>query len=354
MGKTRIYVGLLLALPLLFGCNARRDVMAKLDDAKARIRGDVRTAPIVVKVLPAGESASEASFSYVGSVEAGTSLVITANNSGTLRDFSCRAGQSVSAGQVIANVESQSIRSAFEMAESTLQQANDGYERVRKVYESGAVAEVKMVEIETDLAKAKAAYSAASKALENCSVKAPVSGVIDEVYATAGSEVIAAAPLVRIIDMNSREIHFSVPESEISSLKVGERVSVDIPALDRTVSATVSSKGMVASSISHSYECVLDHISDMSSLMPGMVCKVRVSRPSGAAALIPASAVMTDRDGRYVWTVDSDGIVGKQYITVGGYSGNGIIVEDALPEGSRVIVEGSRKVSTGMKVETTE
>ena len=43
-------------------------------------------------------------------------------------------------------------------------------------------------------------------------------------------------------------------------------------------------------------------------------------------------------------------LVCKTYIKVGGYSGNGIVVEDGLPQGQRVITEGSRKVSTGMKV----
>ena len=41
-------------------------------------------------------------------------------------------------------------------------------------------------------------------------------------------------------------------------------------------------------------------------------------------------------------------------MTVTGYSGTGIVVCDSFPEGMRVIVEGSRKVSTGMKVKTVE
>ena len=66
--------------------------------------------------------------------------------------------------------------------------------------------------------------------------------------------------------------------------------------------------------------------------------------------VIPASAVLTDEGGRYVWTVNDENRVVKTYIRVNGYSGKGVVVEDGLNEGLRVIVDGSRKVSSGMKV----
>ena len=85
-----------------------------------------------------------------------------------------------------------------------------------------------------------------------------------------------------------------------------------------------------------------------------MVCKVHVESEDGGYLIIPASAVMTDMDGRYIWGVSPEDTVCKTYITVGGYAGDGIIVKEGLAEGDRIIVEGSRKVSTGMKVKAEE
>ena len=357
--KTIIIPVLAAALFAVSACGGVKErhaeVKAKIEDAKSKLRGEVHTEPVTVRVLPiAGEGATVATHTYVGTVEASKTATVSANNPGTLGQFRLKAGDKISAGQVIAKVESQTIRSSYDMAKSTLARARDGYERVSKVYSSGSVAPVKMVEVESELAQAQAAYDAAEKALWHCTVKSPISGTVAEVYATDGSEVSIAAPLVKIVDTRSGEVHFPVPESEIASIRVGDVASVEIPALGKAIQARVSSKGVVASSLSHSYDCTLALPGGDSGIMPGMVCKVSFSGSGSSATVIPANAVLTDMDGRYVWTVDPEGVVGKTYITVGGYSGTGIIVEDGLPEGLRVIVEGSRKVSTGMKVNTVE
>ena len=67
----------------------------------------------------------------------------------------------------------------------------------------------------------------------------------------------------------------------------------------------------------------------------------------------PASAVRTHRDGSYVCAV-RDGKVRKAYVTIGGFSGEGVIVESGLAAGDKVIVEGGQKVSGGMSVKEME
>ena len=89
---------------------------------------------------------------------------------------------------------------------------------------------------------------------------------------------------------------------------------------------------------------------NVAGLMPGMVCKIYRMAEEGRCVVIPASVVRTDGTGRYVWTVSPDSRVEKKYITVGGFSGKGIIVDSGLEEGEKVITEGTQKVSGGMKV----
>ena len=237
------------------------------------------------------------------------------------------------------------------MADAVLAQAEDGYRRLSQVYESGSVADVKMVEVRTQLDRARASARAAQKALDDCTVKAPFDGVIGEVFAEQGVDMNAIEPLVRLMDISSVEISFSVPEKEIGSIAPGDRFSVDVPAMGGTAFlATVKSKGISASRLSHSYECTLSPSMPVKGLMPGMVCKVYGRTQNGSSIVIPASVVRTDGTGRYVWTVTSENTVEKRYITAGGFSGKGIVVDSGLEEGDKVITEGTQKVSGGMKV----
>lgn len=342
------------AMMLCTSCADKEKVKEKLAQQAAYLHKTQTADPVTVKVITAGSEEFTSSSNFVGRVEPSKSALVISPYPGTLLELNAVKGRKVAKGTVIAKVDSESLRSAYEIAKSTLEQAQDGYDRVEKVYGNGSVTEVKMVEIRTKLEQAKAAEKAARQALDECEIKAPFSGVIGEVYCQKGELLTAAAPVVQILDVESVEIHFSVPEKEYSHIALGDKAEVEIPALDRTVTGSVAVKGISASPLSHAYDFTLKNIDDSRSLMPGMVCKVRVKSESDSMLVIPASAVMTDMEGRYIWGVDENDKVCKTYVTVGGYADKGIIVSEGIEEGDRIIVEGSRKVSTGMKVKVEE
>lgn len=325
----------------------------KMFDNTVGNKAEVPTGPVRVKVIPVTVGESVNSVCYVGTVEPSRQVTLSTPSSGTLSQLSVTKGGYVHQGQVIAKVESQSVRSAYDMAVSKLAQAEDAYERIQKVNATGSVPPVKIVEIETALAQAKAMKEAAERSLSQCTIRAPFPGTVEDVYVERGVELSIAAPVVKIVDISKIEIRFSIPENEIAGIAIGDKARVEIPALSKETTATVSSKGVVASMLSHSYDCSLGRIADQSGLMPGMVCKVFLERGGMGGIVLPATCVMTDMDGRYVWTV-TDGVVGKKHVEIGGYSGDGIVISSGLENVQYVVVEGARKVSTGMSVETFE
>lgn len=355
--KTRsILLVLLSAVVLLPSCKGGAESFkAKLEAEKnALLHRNREVAPVQVKVVTVTPATGSSGVNYVGHVEASKSSMILSPVPGTAVSVTVKNGSRVRRGDVLARISSESVQSAYDVAKATLDQAQDGYDRVRKVYESGSVSEVKMVDISTQLEKAEAAFRSAKKALEDCTVTAPFSGVVSEVFVNQGENVGFAASMMRIVNVESVEIHMSVPEKEYAKIAVGTTASVEIPALEKTVTAVVTVKGVNASSLSHAYDFTLGDISDAASLMPGMVCKVFVNYSGRENIVIPASSVLTDMEGRYVWAVDSLDAVCKKRVVIDGFEGQGVVVSQGLKSGDKVIVQGSRKVSGGMKVKTVE
>lgn len=311
----------------------------------------VHSAPVTVRVAPVAAEVTHVQASYVGKAEAAAATTITAPYAGTLVDIPVKQGQRVKKGQVVARVYSEQVKSAFDIARASLSQAQDGFERIQKLKDGGAVADVKVVEIETQLAQARAAQAAARRTLEEGTLKAPFEGVIGDVYAQKGIRANALQPLVELLDRSGAYVRFPVPEGEILQLEPGMDVEVEVPALGSTFRATLESKGVVGQALSHTYDC-LARVED-DTLLPGMVCKVRILMPADVRILCPASAVRTGAEGRYVWCVEQ-GVVVRKEVVVGGYSGRSIIVEKGLREGDLLIVEGTRKVSGGMRVQTVQ
>lgn len=318
-------------------------------------RKSTQKEPVNVGVLTVTPMSSQYYNVYVGQVKASGTALISTNHGGVLEAIHVGQGSRVKAGDVLAEVTSKNVLASYEISHATLRQAEDGYERVKKVHESGTVADVKMVEIETQLAKARAAARSSEESLEECKIKAPFNGTVSKVLVERGVHVNPGSAILKLVDLSTIEIDIPVPEGEIGQIRVGQKALIDVPALGLVgIEAQVASKGVVALSPSHTYECILVPEKPQTDLFPGMVCKVRLSKESDSLRIaIPASAVEMDSEGRFVWIVQ-DGIVEKTYVTVNGYQERGIIVSAGLEPGDKVIVKGGSKVSTGMKVNTVE
>lgn len=337
------------AVALLASCNTE----SKVAEVKAHLRERGEVKPVEVVVLRAGSVSNEGSVGYVGTVEASGSATITARVPGTLVSLPVKAGRRVIEGETIAVIESQSVRSAYETAKASLEQAEDGWQRVNRVYETGTVTEAKYIEVKTKVEQARSSEAAARKALEDCTLKAPFSGVVENVALSVGVQVNPGDIVMEIIDLSELEVHFPLPENEFASLQTGARATVTVPAVGRDFKAVLTAKGSVASHLSHSYDCTLSFDANTGPIMPGMVCKVYFKKESTVQRIVPSSAVKTDMNGRYVWTV-CEGTVGRKYVSVDGYMGEGVVISDGLDSTDMVIIGGSRKVSTGMKVTAVE
>lgn len=77
---------------------------------------------------------------YVGEIDASGSAVISTNHSGTLESIIVAQGSQVKRGDILAEVDSKNVLASYEISQATLRQAEDGYERIKKVHESGTVA----------------------------------------------------------------------------------------------------------------------------------------------------------------------------------------------------------------------
>lgn len=313
---------------------------------------NAQAALVPVTVVPVGIDTNLRTSSYVGTVEADKSATLSARYPGRLDSLKVKAGDEVKQGQVLVVISSQSVESSLKMTEATLAQAEDGYRRVLQVHESGSIADVQLVEVQSKLAQARAAAEAARQAAEDCRVKAPFDGVVGDLQIEEGVEVSPLQPLMRVMDISTVKVRFPVPESEIGKMQVGDEAAVEIPALDNhRFRARMMEKGMTASLLSHTYDCKLEPLDSVQGLMPGMVGKVYMDVLYDRGVVIPASTVQMDAQGKYVWVVNPERKVEKRYVEVAGFSGKGVIVSSGFESDDLLIVEGSRKVSTGMQVE---
>ena len=288
--------------------------------------------------------------SYPGALEESHSVDISFKYGGTLQQLLVEEGSHVRKGQVLARVNSPSMESSLRAAQATLEQAQDAYDRLKKVHDNGSLPEIKWREMVANLEKAQANYDLAQSMLADNTVTAPFEGTVTGLNVTTGESVTPLKPIMRIIGSDGLVVKISVPESEISKVQVGDEAQILIPALgDRRYEGTVVERSMTASLLTHSYPVKISVSQPDAELLPGMVGKVVLQSDINKGIIVPANAILINNEGKFVWVAE-DGCATRRTISISGYSGNGVLIGEGLHSGDIVIVEGYQKVSEGMKV----
>ena len=340
----------ILFLPfLLMGCN---------DTSSEQLKEKLLRAPAEERVIPVGvlhidTVSGLVRNTYPGYLEEGQSVEMAFKYGGTLQQLNVKQGSSVKKGQTLARVSSPQMESTRRSAQTTLEQAQDAYDRLKKVHDNGSLPEIKWREMVANLEKAQSALDLANAMLADNIIRAPFDGTIASVNAEIGENIAPMKPIIRLINTKGMAVKISVPENEIAKVQVGDTAEVVIPALgDKRLNGKVIEKSMTASLLTHSYPVKVLIERPDKELSPGMIGKVVLKADVNKGIIVPANAVLINQEGKFVWVAE-DGRATRRKITLSGYSGNGVIVSEGLRTGDVVIVEGYQKVSEGMKVETS-
>lgn len=308
--------------------------------------------PVAIMVLDSQTDAAASSSvyrSYVGHVTAATSLPLTYPLGGRITALYVRNGEHVTEGQLLAEVDSTEAKSLHTAAAAVLRQAEDASSRLRQVYDKGGVADVRWVEMETDLEKARQSEAIARKRLNDCRLTAPSAGVVSALDIHIGQTVLPGQPILTLLDLSSLEAEFSVPEQDVSTLQVGRvvRISVDA-ARTNALSGRITEKGLTGGAFAHAYTMHAS-INDGAGLLPGMVCKVQVPAERTDGIIIPGACVSTTPQGPAVWIIKQNRAE-RRHIEVERYVSEGVLVSEGLVAGDTIVTGGYQKLYSGAEV----
>lgn len=327
------------ALLLLSSCGGKGDRTGWSD-----------TIPVTIYVV--GDEGSSDERNYVGDIGSEREVTLSFPLGGTLTNVAVRNGQHVKQGQLLAEVDATRARSLHSTAVATLRQAEDAYRRLEAVHREGGLSEVKWVEMETNLEKARQTELTARKSLDDCIIRAPFAGVVATGDHHVGQEMKPTEPFGRVLDMGRLRVNFSVPEQDILYIKVGDTATATVPSLDnRQFSLRISDKSLIANPFGHTYRvnAVITGGAESGSLLPDMVAKVHVLLGDAAGIAVPADCVQTMPEGTILWVV-KNGKAEHRKVTVGDFSRNSVIIDEGLSAGDTVVIAGYQKLYTGAKV----
>lgn len=319
-------------------------------EARQTAASESRAIRVVTMVMDS--VAEDVERRYVGVVEEDFSTMLSFSNTGYLEHLAVDEGSEVKKGDLLARLDKRMAQSMYDGAKAKLLQAQDAYERLKLIYDEGALAEVKWVEMQTNLTSAESMEAVARKTLEDTELFAPFDGVVGARMADEGMNLLPMQHVLKLMDIDKVYVRFAIPENEVVSVKRDMMASVRVEALGNEVfEGRITARGVVADALSHSYVGKVSLENKGHRLLPGMVCDVRVSHQAGGqgAMVVPAKVVQVGLEGTHVWVI-VDGCAERRCVTVGDYTADGVMVTDGLQMGDEVVCEGILKLYEGAEV----
>ena len=289
---------------------------------------------------------------YSGTISEEEGVELSFPQSGRITEVNVRGGDFVRKGQCIVAIDSTLAAAQLRIARAQLLQAKDSYSRMKGMHESGSLPEMQWVEVQNQLSAAEAQERMSRKALEDTRLTAPIAGYVSGCDIRAGQNIAAGMPVAKVFCIDRVKANFTVPENEAGLFRKGQEVCVLVSSAgDRSFVGRISTAGVEADRLTHSFAvtALLDNSSRI--LLPGMFCQVSASAQENQRIVVPSQAVELDSDNSCsVWLVQG-GRATRKKVVVGGEDRGGVCITEGLSKGDSLIVKGQQKVSEGSVVE---
>ena len=363
MLKNRLFPVLIVVIALLVPSACKK---AEKTAAAAAASASLGTMPVKVETV-ARHRVSE-KLVYTGVVEAARKINVTPETGGKVARIVVEEGQFVEKGQLLAELDTASIRLQLQqaeagaaVAEANAKNAARNKERMDRLAAEKAVSDtqVEQVKLANEAAQAQAAQVRAAvdltrHALDQAVMTAPWSGVVasrnvevgDVINPMMGGYGASSSGVVTLVDYNRVKIVVEVSQNDIARLARGQKAVVKSGSAEAV--GTVSVVNLAADPLSKKFgvEILADNPGLV--LRPGTFGSVIFEINSHDNALaIPQTAILSDS---YVYVVENGKAV-KRPVGLGLRNTTMIEVLDGLKEGDQVIVEGNYGLVEGTAVE---
>lgn len=320
-----------------------------------------------VKVMTVGLGNIQSSLEFSADVRARVESRLGFRVGGKLVRRAVEVGQTVKAGQVIAQLDPQDYKLAADAARAQVAAAQTNrdlaaadYKRYKELRDQNFISGAELERRDTALKAAQAQLEQAQAQLNNqgnqagyTTLVADVSGVVTAVSAEVGQVVAAGTPVVQIAQDGPRDVVFSVPEDKVALMKLGSEVDVQVWSSKTHVEGTVREVAASADPVTRTF-MVKVALAAKDGLALGTTVSVvprALDRSAVQVVKLPTSALVQSGKSTAVWALDSATMTIKlQPITVATADGNEVVVADGLQPGMQVVTAGVHVLSPGQKV----
>jgi membrane fusion protein, multidrug efflux system len=279
-----------------------------------------------------------------GKVDAEDNITLSTQTGGLVRMVSVREGQKVSKGQILAELDNQSLKQSIEEMRTQYQLTRTLYQKQKNLWDQKIGSEVQYLTARTNKISMEKRLAALNEQLEMTRIKSPINGTVDAVNIKEGSTVSPGMPAIRVVNYSNLKVVAGVPETYAGRINEGDEVQLYFPDLKKSFESKIQFTGNVIDPINRTFNVEINVKATDVKLNPNMVAIVKINDLTVDSALvIPINAIQNADEERYVFiAVEKQGqfVAQRQPVSVGSTYGGMALITEGIAPGDRLITVG--------------
>lgn len=334
--------------------------LKQLDD-RIRVLDTVKNVPLVT-TFKLKKEVFKHYLELQGNVNTKNLLVLYPEYNGVLTKVYVKEGQKVRKGEVLAKIDDGGLSQQLAQAEIQTNLAKTTFERQERLWNQKIGSEIQYLQAKSNYEAQAEAVNQIKQQIAKTVVRAPFSGVIDDVITDQGSVVNAGqTQLMRIVNLSDMYIKTDVPESYLNDVTVNKNVKVEFPVLGKTIDSKIRQVGNFINPANRTFKIEVAVPNKNKIIKPNLTARLKINDYTNEEALlVPLNIISENANGdQYIYVVNNKngnniGVAERVIIETGRTQGDIIEVLEGVNDGAEVVKEGARTVKNGQTVKVLD
>ena len=348
--KTIAIVGLLaLLLVILFIWHEIRSQLTRKNLAI------VNAQATVVEVSTVKSQVWHPQIEAVGTILADQGIEVSTQVDAVVKTINFKSGDFVEQGTLLIQLDPAVLQATVANNEAALKVTNADYERKAQLFKRHAISKADLDQALGAMQEAKATLQQTQASLAQMAVTAPFSGKLGLRQVSLGQFVPKGTVIVSLQAIDPVLVDFSLPETYLSQVKVGDDVSVTTSTFPNQIfTGKIIALNSALDAATRTLQMRAQLPNKNKLLIPGMFADIQVIVPSTKNVLtVPQMAIQYSPFGNTVFVVQNGKAV-QRYVTVGEQRGADMEITRGLSDDETVVSVGGNKLQNGTAVITKE
>ena len=286
-----------------------------------------------------------------GDVKSDKIISIYPEFSGILKNIYVKSGENVTQGQVLATIDDGGLKQQLAQLEITYNLAKTTYERQERLWNQKIGSEIEFLQSKSMFNAQSKAIEQLNKQLDKTVIKAPFSGIIDNVIAKQGEVVYPGrSNLMLLVNMEQMFVVSKVPENYINTITKGKEITIEAPMLNMTLKSKIRLVANFINPSNRTFRIEADIPYNEYKIKPNLNVKINVNDYTNKnAILVKLNYInMDSNDDQYVYKIINKkgrSYASKTIIQTGKDNGDFVEVLKGLSANDEVVSEGARKLT---------